>query len=235
MSDVSAATRWCFTWDPTADPAAGTSRAALALKNKWPRRSTINVAFLEPADVATVENPIRIVVRTWTAPDTAKLRLVFVKDPAKADLRISFSHPGSWSTIGTSCHAVVKDKPTMNFGWLNKDTNPQELRRVVLHEFGHALGLIHEHQSPATPIPWNKPKVIADLKSGPNNWDDATIQHNMFDAYAKEETNYSKLDTKSIMMYPIPASWVTDTKFVAGLNDDLSPTDRTFIHAQYPA
>jgi hypothetical protein len=130
---------------------------------------------------------------------------------------------------------VPKDKPTMNYGWLKSSTPPIELRRVVLHEFGHALGLIHEHQNPAGGIPWNRQAVYKALSGPPNNWDTATIDRNMFDAWAtKDETNFTEVDPKSIMMYPIPKEWVTDPKYAAGLNTDLSTTDRVFIKNQYP-
>jgi hypothetical protein len=39
----------------------------------------------------------------------------------------------------------------MNLGWLDAgfaDATTKE-RGTILHEFGHALGLLHEHQSPA--------------------------------------------------------------------------------------
>ena len=56
----------------------------------------------------------------------------------------------------------------------------------------------------------------------------------MFEAYSKTETNYSKVDITSIMMYPIPSSWVTDSKYAAGLNGELSAQDKKFVHEQYP-
>lgn len=232
MTDTKNPDRWCFTWDPTDVPGSGATKAALAKKNKWAKSSVINVGFLDGDK--DVQARIKAAVKEWTAPDTAQLRFVFLNDAKKADVRISFTRKGSWSTIGTSCKTVASDQPTMNFGWLNANTDNQELRRVVLHEFGHALGLIHEHQNPAKPIPWNKEQVRKDLMGAPNNWSEEVVQTNMFDAYAKSETNYTSVDTKSIMMYPIPASWVTDPKFIAGFNDDLSPTDRTFILKQYP-
>jgi hypothetical protein len=224
--------RWCFVWDPTDTPGAGTSRAALVKKNKWDKGATINVAFLDGDP--SVRQRIKDVVKSWTTPDTATLRFVFVNDPDKADVRISFKYSGSWSTIGTSCRSVPHNRPSMNYGWLTPTSSDQELRRVVLHEFGHALGLIHEHQNPGTAIPWNKPNVYRDLSGPPNNWDKATIDHNMFEAYSKTETNYTAVDPTSIMMYPIPASWVMDAKFAAALNTDLSSTDKTFIKNQYP-
>lgn len=121
----------------------------------------------------------------------------------------------------------------MNFGWLTPGVSDEEARRVILHEFGHALGLIHEHQNPISSIKWNKPAVIADLSGPPNNWDGATIDHNMFEQYPPNEIAGTKLDTTSIMMYPIPQSWTLDGTS-AGMNNDLSSTDRTFIRKQYP-
>jgi len=44
-------------------------------------------------------------------------------------------------------------RATMNFGWLTPDTEDSEYQRVVLHEFGHALGLLHEHQHPRPRFP----------------------------------------------------------------------------------
>ena len=32
-------------------------------------------------------------------------------------------------------------------------------RATVLHQFGHALGLEHEHQHPTAPLEWNQEKV----------------------------------------------------------------------------
>ncbi len=52
-----------------------------------------------------------------------------------------------------------KDQPTMTFAWLKDDNEDEEYERVVLHEFGHALGLDHEHQSPNAKLRWNKVEV----------------------------------------------------------------------------
>jgi hypothetical protein len=102
-----------------------------------------------------------------------------------------------------------------------------------MHEFGHALGLIHEHQNPKGGIQWNEPAVKADLGGPPNNWDDATIRHNVLDHYPAKEVTASPVDKNSIMMYPIPASWTLDG-FSADLNGDLSEQDRQFIRRAYP-
>ena len=77
-----------------------------------------------------------------------------------AEIRITFDPGNSWSTVGRDALLVPAGSPTINFGWfadvvtdkLVSRVTDQEIRRTVLHEFGHALGFIHEHQSPAAGI-----------------------------------------------------------------------------------
>ena len=63
----------------------------------------------------------------------------------------------------------------MNFGWIVGGKKEEDIRSVVLHEFGHALGAIHEHLSPMADIPWDRDAVYKDLSGPPNNWDRAKI------------------------------------------------------------
>ena len=121
----------------------------------------------------------------------------------------------------------------MNYGWLTPASSQSDIDEVVLHEFGHALGLIHEHQNPRGGIKWNKPAVIADLSGPPNNWDPETIEHNIFKKYQVREVDATKVDPASIMMYPIPATWTLDG-FSAGFNSALSADDKTQIKKVYP-
>ncbi len=225
--------QWCFAWinpDPGQEP--GLSRAAMLRAAMWIPGSTITVSFLDgnPA----VQKRVIQAAKTWTAPMMANLNFYFLKSKTKGDIRISFKYQGSWSLIGTSCKTIKnRRQPTMNFGWLTPDSTDEEVHRVVCHEFGHALGLIHEHQNPVNGIRWNRQQVIQELSGPPNNWDLETIEFNMFHPYDVHETNATPLDKDSIMMYPIPATWTVDG-FSAGLNTDLSPLDCQFIRSQYP-
>lgn len=227
--------QWCFSWiEGEGSDTQGKSRAAAVRDLKWNPGDTIWVGWQEDdAADAPLREKVRRYAEGWTGPQMANLTITFTDNRDDADIRISFRHSGSWSVLGTNCKSVPADRPTMNFGWL-ATASDAEARRVVLHEFGHALGLIHEHQSPGGTIPWNKEQVYRDLSGPPNNWNRATIDRNMFQPYDEEETNFTKVDPKSVMMYRIPASWVTDPQFAAGSNMDLSSNDRKFIGEQYP-
>jgi hypothetical protein len=121
----------------------------------------------------------------------------------------------------------------MNLGWMTEDLEEEKARAVVLHEFGHALGLIHEHQNPHQPVAWDIDAVVRDLRGPPNNWDNDTIRQNMFKAYDPDTVFATDTDSQSIMMYPIPGHWTTDD-FSVGFNSDLSPDDIRLIKAAYP-
>lgn len=222
--------QWCFAWYQPGPATEGKTKAALVKASRWAPGSIITVSFLD-GDPA-IQQRVRAVAQEWTSPGLANLTLDFRKNTTDTLIRISFRYNGSWSTIGTTCRQVPKGQPTMNYGWLTQESTDADLRRVVLHEFGHALGLIHEHQSPGGVIKWNRDAVYRDLSGPPNNWSREVIDHNMFEPYDAKETNFTKLDPQSIMMYPIPARWTTDGSSV-GLNSELSKRDKDFIRTEY--
>lgn len=205
-------------------------KAALLKDAKWPVGSVITLRFLEGAP--ELQARVRKVAEEWTR--LANLTFDWRAD-GRTDIRIAFKQGnGSWSYLGKQCRLIPEPKPTMNYGWLTPTSNDDELRRVVLHEFGHALGLIHEHQNPKNGgIAWNKAAVVNDLKGPPNNWDEATIENNMFKKYEVGAIIGTPPDPTSIMMYPIPRAWTKDGT-QAGLNGELSQKDRDFIKTAYP-
>ena len=118
----------------------------------------------------------------------------------------------------------------MNFN-LTNDDNDQYYSRKVLHEFGHALGAIHEHSSPATPINWNKEAVYKAHEG--TTWDKAMVDHNIFFTYDKTLTNFTAFDPDSIMLYPFPPEWTLDG-YSTKENTVLSKNDKDFMKQLYP-
>jgi hypothetical protein len=218
--------QWCFAWFE-ASQAAGRDRAGLWLASRWTPGVTITISFLDGDPVLHAR--IEPVARQWTAPGRANLFLDFRTDTNRTHVRVSFAQEGSWSVLGTTCLRIPDGEPTMNFGWLKPGSSDAELERVVLHEFGHALGLVHEHQLPAGGIQWNKPAVYADLEP---KWSREKIDQNLFATVDPAEAAMTNLDPQSIMMYPIKKSW-TLNGFSTGLNTKLSPIDLAFIHNMY--
>jgi len=209
----------------TRDPTSPASIFAITRK-LWPKR-TLRIRFLEGEP--EVQRKVRRYARQWT--QYARMRFIFVSDNSPADIRISFEEGnGSWSYIGTDALSIEDPyEPTMNYGWLTPNSPDDEYSRVVLHEFGHALGCPHEHQHPQGGIDWNKEAVYEDLSGPPNYWTREQIDHNMFDTYDETITSYSAFDDQSIMLYRIPGSWVRGGRPVGGLNNRLSKTDKQYM------
>ena len=197
----------------------------------WRAGRTLRVRFLEGS--RTVQEGVERYAREWTKFANIKFEFVTRGD---AEIRIAFQDDGSWSAVGTDALVTrffPKNEATMNYGWLTDDSPEEEISAVVLHEFGHALGCIHEHQNPATGIKWNKPVVYKDLGGPPNNWEPDAVDSNVFHHYSATRTNFTKYDEHSIMVYAFPASWTLDGQSQKE-NVVLSETDKAFISKQYP-
>jgi hypothetical protein len=195
---------------------------------KWQNGKRLRARFLD--GTPSVQQRVEDHARRWS--DYANVTVEFGTDP-DAEIRISFAQEGSWSYLGTTALVIDKAEPTMNFGWLEEDTPDEEYERVVVHEFGHALFCIHEHQNPVTSIPWDKEAVYRYYMGPPNNWTKEQVDQNLFARYSKDITQFSAFDPKSIMLYPIPNEF-TIGDFEVGFNSTLSDTDKSFIATVYP-
>lgn len=75
------------------------------------------------------------------------------------------------------------DKPTMNLdpeeiNLFTLQNKPDRFRQIVLHEFGHAIGCIHEHQQPNAHINSNRDYLYTKLAEKPNKWDKDKVDFN---------------------------------------------------------
>jgi serralysin len=202
----------------------------IVLKDKlWSPGRTLRVRFLDGDPV--VQQKVTAVAQKWL--EVVNLKFDF-GNHTNAEIRISFRAAGSWSYIGTDALTIKDPKqPTMNFGWLTPRSAAQEYNRVVLHEFGHALGMGHEHLNPVEGIPWNEPAVIEFYRKT-NNWDEATTRLNVLNKYREDQIIATVFDANSIMLYPVPAELTLNGFAIPWSNSQLSPKDREFMAQKYP-
>ena len=191
-------------------------RAIIVIRKMWPNGSTLRVRFMEGTDEQ------KALARTQAGwwQEFANLRFDFNDDP-DAEIRIAFDpRDGAWSYVGTDCLNIPKDQPTMNLGFQDGGTSA--------HEFGHAIGLGHEHQNPEGGIEWNEDVVIRDLAGPPNYWTAEQTRHNVIEKYSRDQVNGTAFDPDSIMLYAFPGTW-THSGIGTHANDDLSELDKAFI------
>jgi serralysin len=204
-------------------PPAPTHAEEMAAQTEalWEPGTTLRIAFRGGTSQARLA--VMRAARIWMA--LANIQIVRSLGPC--EIRCSFDYGGSWSYVGREILGIPEDAATMNIGWPNDPGRD-------LHELGHTLGLIHEHQSPAASIPWNREAVYAFYGQPPNSWSRDQVDAQVFGRYEATKIISTQWDGKSIMEYPIPEALVTDPKYAVGWNQTLSVTDMAYIAKLYP-
>ena len=217
----------------SAENVAHVTRMAIINSKKWPAGTTLRCRFLDGS--AKMRKKVRAIALEWQKYADIKLKFV---DSGSAQVRISFyADSGSWSAVGRDALNTAYfplHQPTMNFGWLRDDTDAQEYHRVVTHEFGHALGCIHEHQQPKFDRKWDVAKVMKYFAGPPNFWTPADIRSNVLDKYSPKGITATQFDPKSIMLYAFDGSLFADGKGPTNENTNVSAKDKALIKTLYP-
>ncbi|KAJ2932990.1 hypothetical protein H1R20_g4094, partial [Candolleomyces eurysporus] len=208
----------------------------------WDNGQVLTCAFVEPAGDAIQQAKVISVAKEWER--YANLKLDFqsaARNPLSAIIRISFGKGlGSWSTVGKiALHPSVKDQATMNFGWVFNETPEPTAneRAVILHEFGHAIGYLHEHQSPRRGDKLKLKeeeafKYFRDTQTPP--WTKQQVRANFLNVYNQSEvSNYSSVDLTSIMMYFMPPN-LNEQGIRIPRNYELDALDKAFAFLNYP-
>jgi hypothetical protein len=208
---------------------AGT--AAIDLRYRWPKGSALRVAFRD--DPYKLQNKVISLANRWHTLGGANLTFVKAASWKDSDIRITFEGEGYWSLIGTYAkRPQYKNAVTMSLSFEDKPSE-DELRRVTLHEFGHAIGLIHEHKSPMSDIKWDRAAVLRYYMSPPNCWSESQVVQQVLTRENGPHLAATDFDPDSIMAYGVHKSLTTNGQGIPW-NTDLSPMDCKFIATQYP-
>ena len=119
----------------------------------------------------------------------------------------------AWALIGTDALSTHPPYVTAYIGTLDYKTSDsfttRGTGRVIVHEFMHILGFIHEHQRPDVPIQWNVDNVYRYFSGPPNYMTRKQIDTNIFDTYASNRVQvHGEYDPHSIMHYMYPQSLI---------------------------
>lgn len=152
------------------------------------------------------------------------LEFEFIENAREATIRISFDpRDGAYAYVGKTALDIPKPETTMNLGWFDVAT--------TIHEFCHALGMVHEHQNPQNGINWAPCKVFKWAKED-QGWDIETTYENILKRYDTGQVNGSVFDKASIMLYFFDDDLTTDGKGTRQ-NLRMSPLDVEFLSQMY--
>ncbi len=195
--------------------------------NLWANGKEIRVGFLNGS--AVQQEQIIKIAKQWEQYANITFRVVPIEN---AHVRILLANTrANYTFIGTEILKVNAAQPNMQFDRALFQADPLELKRVVLHQFGHILGMTHEHNAPQGGMEWNQKKVRNTFaKFG---WKREDITQNIFNLYTHRQTNGFFYDAKSIMHWWVPRHFTTNGYFF-GWNDEISEGDKFWASGQYP-
>jgi hypothetical protein len=212
-----------------ADSATGTrrKRSLINYSKLWANGRTLKIAFIDGPDA---EHKQRIIDAASQWLPYINLKFEFVDD-LQGEIRIATRNNDNSSMLGTDALLIHPDWPTMNLG---VKPEHEDFEVIVTHEFGHALGAMHEHQHPEANIPWDKPKVYELYQNREMNpLTKEQIDRNLFEPFNTLEAIYTPYDRKSIMHHPV-ANTLTLGNWEIPINRKISKKDKKLMKLLYP-
>lgn len=227
------------------------ARAFYERSSVWPPSYTkLRVCFFGGSD--ETNDTVAEIARQWTTPEVGlsfdfgkpgKPRRCGQAGKRENQIRVSYAQAGEWSHIGQHAVTLVdQHDPSLNMEGFDKIA-PAKLREAlergtILHQFGHALGLFEEYQSPNSvcedEFDWN---YISSFFAG-----GTFIFPVELGAYKKRtgaDVVAKDFDAKSVMLSPLPEKFflkgAASPCFVKQYNSEITELDRKAVVSMYPA
>ena len=193
---------------------------------KW-HKNNLRVYFTDIDDSNLKQKKLNV-AKEWS--QNANIKFILNESIYASDIRVSFREQnGYFSAIGNFAETKsYLSGPTMWLYELYKRPY-DEFRRVVLHEFGHTIGLEHELRSPDSNIQWDSSAVYKYYLTT-YKWCPKMVDDNIF---TKINTNaYTRFDSNSIMIYAVPG-FLTKNHQSITWKENLSFLDKKTIRSYY--
>jgi len=184
---------------------------------------------------------VKEIAKQWET--YANIKFNFDQSDASAVVRITFEGSGCYTTrcgnqllldTDTSKHTMCLAGAKSYF--LSPSTeNNRNFQRKVLHEFGHILGLQHEHQSPNSSLDLGS-LIDLDKYSVSQGLSKSSSAYQLNRIAMSIKYKATSFDDKSIMLYAIPSNLFKDPDTAPRwtFNSELSDLDKSGIAAMYP-
>lgn len=222
------------------EPLSGDEAAALRIDKDWgrwdPRRLKYNEDIPLKVGFTSYHPIMNKVVEDAAKEWSSHMDLGISFDENDVDILVEHDAVGNSSRLGVaSRYFAQRGVPSLKLQDFSDSSDDLKFG-VTLHELGHALGLVHEHQHPESGIKFNEEEVY-DYFKDKYDWKRSTTKKSVLDQYGTSGRYAvgarTEFDSHSIMMYELPAGLLENPDDALFMNLSLSELDKQLIDNIY--
>lgn len=187
---------------------------------KWKEDTSFRIGWLDPGrgeDRSAFRNIVD------SAFNILKLDITWGVPLENSNIRVTFNTDQFKSVIGSDASDIPKSEPTL---WIGNVTN----RGAVIHQFCHALGMIHEIDLPQD---FNVIRgVMRQYMKKVYNYSPTQINYGILPSFNRITTNNIEYDQDSVMNYAF-ANYSNNQNKTVPYKTKLSVADISFLDKRF--